>query len=64
MKKLAIFLSAAAVSALLSGCAYDRSGYGYGYGRFEYSNRYGDGRYYMDGRRYNCRNDYDRRYCR
>jgi hypothetical protein len=64
MKTLAILLGAAAVSALLSGCAYDRNGYAYGSGRFEYNSRTYDGDYYNGGRRYNCRNDYDRRYCR
>ena len=66
MKKLAIALSAAAVAALVSGCAYDTygNGYGYGYGT-GYGNRYDNGDYYNRGssRTDDCPRNYDRRYC-
>ena len=78
MKKLAIALSAGALAALLSGCAYDNYAYDNGYNGY-YSDRYVSGygnRYYgsrddrrsdrdyrFGNRRFNCRYDYDSRYC-
>jgi hypothetical protein len=66
MKKLAIALSAAAVATLLSGCAYrtyDTYGYRYGYApRYAYVAP-ADTYYYIAGRRYSCRYDFDSRFC-
>jgi hypothetical protein len=64
MKKLVFALGAAAVAALLSGCAYDTYGDGYGYGN-GYGNRYDNGDYYNRGssRAFDCPRNYDRRYC-
>jgi len=66
MKKLAIALSAAAVAAMLSGCAYrtyDEYGYRYGYGpRYAYAAPV-ENYYYVGGHRLSCRFDYDSRFC-
>jgi len=66
MKNLAIALSAVAVAALLSGCAYrtyDTYGYRYGYApRYAYAVPLND-YYYVGGHRFSCRFDYDSRFC-
>jgi hypothetical protein len=69
-------LTAGLAIAMLAGCAYDNGYYGYGSYGYGYGNRYDNG-YYRDryrgnyrggyrmgGRYYDCRNSYDRRYCR
>ena len=68
MKNLAILLSAAAVAALVSGCAYRTyDQYGYRYDRYGYAPRYAYAApadyYYLGGRRFSCRFDYDSRFC-
>ncbi len=66
MKNLTIALSAVAVAALLSGCAYrtyDTYGYQYGYApRLAYAVPV-ENYYYVGGHRLSCRYDYDSRFC-
>ena len=65
MKNLAIALSAVAVAALLSSCAYrtyDTYGYRYGHApRYAYAVPLDY--YYVGGHRFSCRFDYDSRFC-
>jgi hypothetical protein len=67
MRNLAIVLSAAVVAALVSGCAYRSYDYGYRYDRYGYAPRYAYAApadyYYLGGRRFSCRYDYDSRFC-